>query len=675
MKDGHRGGFCAITVIVASLMMAMSLDSVHGGESASPDQPPSGVASTKTTSAPNLVVNPGFEDGAVGWTEKPISFFSGTSFWWSNAGGTVHSGSRGYTISDLAWGHLRSDLIEVIPSTDYDLYVHVKGELDSDESLRGVLVRVNFYDSNGVHIWYKDVYRDFSASVPTGTWQRVGGRATAPSNAAHARIRLYNYLGSGWIAFDDVEFFNVNNPGVNLAVNPGFENGAEGWTETPFAKFPGTSFWRSPLGPTRRSGSYGYMISNLAYGHLASVYIDLDPDTAPQTYDLHVWVKGELDPGESLSGLLFRAYFYDAAKAYISNQTVYQDTTGGNLTENWQRVGGQVTSPVGTRYVRIRLYNYLGSGWIAFDDVELVNPNNPGVNLVVNPGFENGAEGWMESPFAKFPGTAFWRTNYRFPTPHSGDFDYTISNLAYGHLQSDPIPVYPSTEYDLYTWVNGELDADETLRGLLIRAYFYNAAGGYIGNQTAFRDYTVSVPSGTWQRVGGTITTPAEAESVRIWLYNHLASGWIAFDDVEFTMAMANPPPPLFSLTGLRYRAGADWLPLGELPFPIDAELAVMTTNIGDGAGVVTAQATVRITGPGCESATLTGAATLSLAPGESGYVALSPNWQANTFGNYRLLVGATLNQLSLSQAWGIHFSPGQPECSTTLILPTDLVE
>ena len=185
--------------------------------------------------------------------------------------------------------------------------------------------------------------------------------------------------------------------------------------------------------------------------------------------------------------------------------------------------------------MRIRLHNYLASGWIAFDDVEFTDPSNPGVNMVENPGFEDGIEGWTETRLSQFPGTAFWRSGYGLPEPYAGGFCHTISNLAHGHLASADIEVNEDTDYDLSVWVKGKLDPDESMKGLLIRARYYAADHSPLGFHTVFSDYTGSVPTETWQQVGGQITTPPGTEFVRIRLHNYLASGWIAFDDVEFT--------------------------------------------------------------------------------------------------------------------------------------------
>jgi hypothetical protein len=42
-----------------------------------------------------------------------------------------------------------------------------------------------------------------SSSAST-TWSEKSGDFTTPSSAAYVRVQLYNYMNSGWIAWDDV---------------------------------------------------------------------------------------------------------------------------------------------------------------------------------------------------------------------------------------------------------------------------------------------------------------------------------------------------------------------------------------------------------------------------------------------------------------------------------------
>ena len=115
------------------------------------------------------------------------------------------------------------------------------------------------------------------------------------------------------MAFDDVELYKIvggSRSGNNLAPNPGFES-AGNWTETRESRFPGTSFLRSTWGTASpHEGSYGYAVSNQAYGYLDSGLITIQPNTQ---YDLSAWVRGELDGEDSAGQWLIKAYYYDGS--------------------------------------------------------------------------------------------------------------------------------------------------------------------------------------------------------------------------------------------------------------------------------------------------------------------------------------------------------------------------
>jgi hypothetical protein len=62
----------------------------------------------------------------------------------------------------------------------------------------------------------------------------------------------------------------------------------------------------------------------------------------------------------------------------------------------------------------------------------------------------------------------------------------TISNLAFGAIQSDAFIVSPNTQYDLYAWVRGELDPNDSAHTWQIRALYYDANNAYINYQDAY---------------------------------------------------------------------------------------------------------------------------------------------------------------------------------------------
>jgi RHS repeat-associated protein len=308
--------------------------------------------------------------------------------------------------------------------------------------------------------------------------------------------------------------------------NPGFETSGN-WSESANSPWPATSIWRGTWGTAKQhSGSYAYAISNHAYGYLRSDAIAVSPNTQ---YDLYAWVRGELDPDDNQGSWIIRARFYDSSGSYISSQDAASGKAG-SLSTTWQEKGGTITTPANAATMRIRLYNHMNSGWVAYDDVSLKQVGSS-TNLVSNPGFES-SSGWSEIASASWPGTSIWRGTWGTGSKHSGSYAYVISNHAYGYLRSDPIAVSPNTEYDLYAWVRGELDPDDSQGAWIIRARFYDSSGSYISSQDAASGGPGTLTT-TWQEKGGTITTPANAATMRIRLYNYMNSGWVAYDDVR----------------------------------------------------------------------------------------------------------------------------------------------
>jgi RHS repeat-associated protein len=187
----------------------------------------------------------------------------------------------------------------------------------------------------------------------------------APPEAATVRIFLFNYMTVGWVAFDDVSLVKAGSS-TNLVQNPGFE-GSSGWTESPYAAWPGTSVWRGKSGTgSPHAGQYAYVISNHAYGYLRSDPVAVH---AGLEYDLYAYVRGELD-SVSHGAWIIRAYFYDSAGAQIN--FVNADSGGpGTVSTTWPQEGGRVTAPPGAATARIYLFSYMTDGWVAFDDVSL----------------------------------------------------------------------------------------------------------------------------------------------------------------------------------------------------------------------------------------------------------------------------------------------------------------
>ncbi len=117
---------------------------------------------------------------------RATNFYRGTS-----GIANKHTGSYGYAISNTSYGYNRSDQVPVTGSTAYDVYGWLRGKVDADSSYStNWIIRVRWYNSQGTYLSYTNA--DYGpGSELTTTWQHLGGRVTAPANAAKATVDLY----------------------------------------------------------------------------------------------------------------------------------------------------------------------------------------------------------------------------------------------------------------------------------------------------------------------------------------------------------------------------------------------------------------------------------------------------------------------------------------------------
>ena len=297
--------------------------------------------------------------------------------------------------------------------------------------------------------------------------------------------------------------------------------------------FPGTSFFRNNWGTaTPRNGDYAYAISNHAYGYLQSPLINVG---ANKQYSLYTFMRGELDPDDSNGNVYVRVWFYNSSGGTISSIDV-DSASPGSLTTSWVQKGGPFTTPAGTAKIRILLFSYMNSGWVAFDDVSLLDGTTEMLDAATK-GFESSGI-WQEVKSSAFPGTSIYRSNWGTTIPHNGTYAYAISNQVHGYVESPPIAVQPNTDYDLNAWVRGELDAEDSFGSWKLRVVFYDSAGGINGMSVVDVDGGAAGSlNTTWGQHGGRFTTPDGASYVRLRLFSYLNTGWVAFDDVSLVAA------------------------------------------------------------------------------------------------------------------------------------------
>ena len=186
---------------------------------------------------------------------------------------------------------------------------------------------------------------------------------------------------------------------------------------------------------------------------------------------------------------------------------------------------------------------------MAFDDVSLVK-SGTSTNLAPNPGFETANSGWTEIPSTVFPATSIWRSGWGMATERTGQYGYAISNVGYGYKWTDPISVTPGDELDVFAWMRGEIDPDDSAGSAGVRAYFYDSSGAYL-SWAGVSIYPGSL-DGAWELGGKSVTVPSGASTVRMMLISHSNSGWVAFDDAYLSDVSSNTSTTYYDVAGRR---------------------------------------------------------------------------------------------------------------------------
>ncbi len=120
---------------------------------------------------------------------------------------TPKPGSYAYSITNDAYGNIRSDQFPVTAGVQYDATAWIRGEVDTDDSRdTGVvwIVRVRWEDLNGTYLGYSNAEVGTAAGGLPSSFAEKGGTVTAPAGAVYGRVEVYFYLASGWLNVDDV---------------------------------------------------------------------------------------------------------------------------------------------------------------------------------------------------------------------------------------------------------------------------------------------------------------------------------------------------------------------------------------------------------------------------------------------------------------------------------------
>ncbi|MFC1503800.1 carbohydrate binding domain-containing protein [Spirochaetota bacterium] len=478
-----------------------------------PTMKPTSTSSPLPTNTPiptgtggNLLENPGFEGGMVGWE------------WWRNAGvanDNAHSGTKALKIGCDGGYHNTIQEVPVIAGKTYIVSGYHK-----------VINRTGGY-SRILYVWKNTSgvigYAKSLGSTSSANYIFSSAEITAPSGAIQCRIYCGSHGTGGDAYLDDISLSEkggsvptatptliatstsaptptpvptVTPPASseNLLINPGFENGETGW-----------EWWKNGaiVSSPVHSGSKAAMIT------LGSGYLNVIQEIAVEggkTYTVLAWVK----PEGITSGYGRIIYRWYAGSTQLT--TTYLDPVKG--TSDWKKVSTQVVAPNNATIARFFIGVIPGTGRAYYDDavfgsegggiptstpipVPTVTPTSSSENLLVNPGFEQGEAGW-----------SWWQNGIVVSSPvHSGSKALRIPMTSSYPTIIQEIAVDSGTAYTFSGWLS--VSQGSTGMGRII--YCWLAGGSRVGSW-----YTIDfVTAAGWTYMIGTGTALTGATHVR----------------------------------------------------------------------------------------------------------------------------------------------------------------
>lgn len=582
----------AVKVRYANMVSASKTDlAAHGGQVYFD----ANVFGTTYIAPPNnsQLVNPGFENGLNGWSVTEPYLVSGAPATWSLESASPFVGlySAKNTINITNLDPLATDYYATVsqtfittPGTTFYATANAKTAISpTSQAQAGILVE--FLDVNS------NVLSSFQDTIGgTTNWQQLYVAATAPTGTIQIRYScMISALKTDVAAHNGVAYFDENilstnyiaPPGGSQLVNPGFENGLNGWDiGEPYLTSGTPTTWGLEL-TSPFAGSYSAKnvinITNLdpaapSYYATSSQTLSVNPGT---TYYATLYAKTAINPSsQAQAGLLIE--FLDSAGNVVAGSSG-QDTIGG--TQNWEQLYVAVTAPSAAVQIRYSCMVFATktdtaahNGIAYFDEAILTTTYiaPPGTTQLVNPGFENGLNGWdILEPFLTSGSPATW--GLESAAPYAGVFSakntIDITNLdpvatEYYATASQTFNTTPGTVFYATLQATTAINPiASTKAGLLIEFLDVNntllpngAFKDVIGGNTPWRYLYVAAtaPTGTVKvRYSCIISGPKDP----------LAQGGLAkFDNAIFGTTYIAPPSPSLALLNPDFENGLhDW--------------------------------------------------------------------------------------------------------------------
>ena len=193
-----------------------------------------------------------------------------------------------------------------------------------------------------------------------------------------------------------------------------------------------------------------------------------------------------------------------------------------NATSSWELKESSISTPPGTRKIRIKLAKRQGEGSVWFDEVKLVQSSQ---NLVFNPGFEilNGfgkPKFWKEHPYGGWSSDA--------QGPYEGERSMRNA-IAWSYL-SQEVLVRPKTYYTLRVYLRSDITIPEKkdVANTLLTLECLDRE-----NEVLKMEWGVTHATLLWQPRENVIFTPPETVHLRIKLAKRQGEGSVWFDGLE----------------------------------------------------------------------------------------------------------------------------------------------
>ncbi len=451
----------------------------------------------------NIIVNSSFEMDEFGWFGFGNAYVSVSS---EQASSGQQSGY--VTNRDDSWqGPATSLLLDADPGAEYQLLAWVRlesGTGSMNATLKTVCPSGDQYNTIA------------SAAVADSAWTVLSGTFTV-ADCDLQELTLYFEGPAAGINFyiDDVYVREIprQGPSDNLIPNASFENGVGGWTAWGGAAIEASTTYA-------RTGTRSALLYNRS-GNWQGPVFDLRPLViAGETYEISAWGRIE-GLSADVMNITVKTVCSDGLENYHQVDSILADNM------SWSELSGSLTLP-DCNLTEVSLYfdGPEAGVDVYLDDVVVTGATvstNP--NLVSNPDFENGVNGWVA-----WGGTLTATTDEVYSGAQSALLSGRTGNWQGPVYDLRPV-VEPGATYDFSAWGRiGGASAD--IMNITVKTVCSDGTENY--NQAA----STGVNNFEWTELAGSLTLPdCNLTEVSLYFDGPAPTADIYLDDVSVTVA------------------------------------------------------------------------------------------------------------------------------------------